>query len=200
MQTTLDPGTIMTLEAFADTIVPGNKRSSDDRAIAGVSTDGGAVAAGALELLQSPAGGVAEWLPGLAQLLNGQAAAMLAERDAHSGEDAPSGADADSGENEAVPPFVALSYPERAALVRRLTTQDSPERQGWVNLAVFSNMAFDSAAHLHTADALASGHPGLRIMGFASPDSDGRWRFGEYSYGRRLAASHPATTNAGDPA
>jgi hypothetical protein len=183
MEPALDPDTVLTLEAFADTIIPGCKRFDEDRAIAGVSPDGGAVAAGALELLQSPAGGLVEWLPALAQGLNAYARAMLGEN-----------------ADESVPPFIALSYSDRAALVRRLTTQDSRERQGWVNLAVFSNMAFDSAAHLHTAEALAAGHPGLRTMGFASPDPDGRWRFSEYSYCRQLAASHPATTSSGSPA
>ena len=30
-----DPATVATLEAFADTLIPGEKRSPDDRAIAG---------------------------------------------------------------------------------------------------------------------------------------------------------------------
>ena len=34
---------VLTLEAFADTIVPGNKRWPGDRAVAGVSEDGGSV-------------------------------------------------------------------------------------------------------------------------------------------------------------
>jgi len=185
MEPSLDPELIMTLEAFADTIVPGNKRFPEDRAIAGVSEDGGAVAAGALELLQSPAGGLAQWLPGLAQLLNGQAYGWLQENE--------------RPVDESAPPFVSLSYEDRAALVLRLTTQDNPERQAWVNLAMFSNMAFDSAAHLHTTEALEAGHPGLLAIGYASPDVDGLWRFPDYSYGRQLAASHPATTPAGNP-
>ncbi|HYS37141.1 MAG TPA: DUF5987 family protein, partial [Pseudonocardiaceae bacterium] len=45
----------MTLEAWADTIIPGEKRWPDDRAIAGVSTGGGSVAAGAIEVLQTDA-------------------------------------------------------------------------------------------------------------------------------------------------
>ena len=43
-------------------------------------------------------------------------------------------------------------------------------------LALFSNMAFDSAAHRHTTEALAAGHPGLLTLGFAEPDADGLWR------------------------
>jgi len=185
METSLDPDTVMTLEAFADTIVPGNKRFPEDRAIAGVSSDGGAVAAGALELLQHPAGGLAEWLPGLAQLLNGHAQGYQQEKGMPAG--------------DAAPPFVTLSYSDRAALILRLTALDNPERQGWVNLVMFSNMAFDSAAHLHTTEALAAGHPGLLTLGFAPPDPDGLWRFERFSYQRPLAAIHPATTDAGNP-
>ena len=40
--------TVMPLEAFADPLVPGNKRGHDERAIASVSHDGGAVACSAL--------------------------------------------------------------------------------------------------------------------------------------------------------
>jgi hypothetical protein len=58
---------------------------------------------------------------------------------------------------------------------------------------MFSNMAFDSAAHLHTAEAIAAGHPGLLAMGMTPPDADGLWRYGEFSYRRPLAALHPDT-------
>ena len=125
-------------------------------------------------------------LPYLAQALDGHAAAYAAER----------GLELD----DSVPPFVALPYRDRAALIGRLTAPGYAERDGWVLLALFSNMAFDVAAHLHTAEALAAGHPGLTAMGFAPPDADGRWRFPDYSYGRPLARLHPATTESGSPA
>ncbi len=176
----------MTLEAFADTIIPGEKRSPDDRAVAGVATGGGAVAAGALELLQMPATGVTAGLDYLAQTLNGHAGTYAAEH----------GLDLDGS----VPPFVALPYEHRVAVVQALTTPGHPEKDGWVLLALFSNMAFDLAAHMHTTDALAAGHPGLVAMGFAKPDADGLWRFPEYSYGRELASLHPDTTASGSPA
>lgn len=176
---------VMTLEAFADTIIPGNKRYPDDRAIAGVSEDGGAVAAGALELLESPAGGLADWLVGLAGMLNGHAQTFAADN----------GVQLD----DSVPPFVSLSYEQRTRLVQLLTAADHPERQGWVNLVMFSNMAYDTGAHMHTTDALEAGHPGLTTMGFAAPDSDGLWRFPDYSYRRQLANIHPATTATGSP-
>jgi len=174
-----------TLEAFADTIIPGEKRSPDDRAVAGVATGGGAVAAGALELLEMPATGISEALEYLAGALNEHASAHADEQ----------GLTLDEG----VPAFVALPYEQRAAVVQKLTTPGHPEKDGWVLLALFSNMAFDVAAHMHTADALEAGHPGLIAMGFAKPDPDGLWRFPEYSYGRELARLHPDTTPSGSP-
>lgn len=170
---------IMTLEAFADTIVPGNKRSPDDHAIAGVSDTGGAVAAGALELLHDDATGVTAGLPYLATALNGHALAYAEER----------GLELDAE----LPAFVALSYSDRAELILRLTKPGHPEKDGWVMLSLFSNIAFDSAAHMHTKDAFEAGHPGLLQMGFARPDEDGLYRFTEYSYGLELAKRHPDT-------
>lgn len=61
----------ITLEAYADTVIPGEKRWAGDRAIAGVATGGGAVQAGALELLAWDATGIHEGLDDLARLLNG---------------------------------------------------------------------------------------------------------------------------------
>jgi enediyne biosynthesis protein E8 len=176
----------ITLEAFADTILPGAKRSPDDRAIAGAAPDPGAVDAGALELLRTPATGVTAGLPYLAQSLNAHAVSYADERGITLDDD--------------VPPFVALSFADRTALVQQLTAPGHPEKEGWVGLALFCNMAYDSAAHLHTAEAIANGHPGLLAMGFAAPDPDGLWRFPEYSYGRKLADLHPDTTATGSPA
>jgi hypothetical protein len=176
----------MTLEAFADTIVPGEKRSPDDRAIAGVSEGAGAVEAGALELLRTPATGVTAGLPYLSQAANDHARAYAAE----------AGLELD----DTVPPFVALPFEHRTKLVQRLTAPGHPEKDGWVGLALFCNMAFDSAAHLHTAEAIAAGHPGLLAMGWSAPDPDGLWRFPNYTYGRKLAEIHPDTTPSGSPA
>ncbi|MET8144892.1 DUF5987 family protein [Sphaerisporangium sp. NPDC005288] len=176
----------MTLEAFADTIVPGEKRSPDDRAIAGAAEGGGAVQAGAIELLEWDATGLSESLDGFSSALDAHADAYAAEH----------GLTLD----ESVPPFVALPFEHRTALVQELTTPGHPEKALWVSLALFSNMAFDSAAHMHTADALAQGHPGLIALGIEKPGPDGLWRFDEYTYGRPLARLHPATTPSGSPA
>ena len=175
----------MTLEAFADTIIPGEKRSPDDRAIAGVSEGGGSVAAGALQLLHDPAAGVEAGLPYLAQALNGHAQAYAAEN----------GIELD----DSVPPFVALEYDDRAAIVLKLTAPGHPEKDGWVLLALFSNMAYDLAPHMRTAEALEQGHPGLTAMEFKKPNEDGLWRFPEYTYGQELAKRHPNTTESGSP-
>ena len=176
----------MTLEAFADTIVPGEKRSPEDVAIAGASTGAGAVEAGALELLSHPATGIGGSQDYLAGALNAHAAAYAAELGLPAAED--------------LPAFVALSYEQRAGLVQKLTTPGHPEKDGWVLLALFSNMAFDSAAHLSTPEALEAGHPGLTTMGYLKPDPDGLWRFPRFSYGRPLANLHPMTTATGSPA
>jgi enediyne biosynthesis protein E8 len=177
----------LTLEAFADTFVPGEKRTADDQAIAGVAGGPGAVAAGALTLLETPATGVTAGLADLARSLNEHALSYATERD--------------------IPPvetdgsqFAALSFEDRTAVIRKLIAPGHPEKDIWILAALFCFMAFDTAAHLHTADAIAVGHPGLTSMGFAKPDADGLWRFPDYSYGRQLASVHPGTTPAGDPA
>lgn len=176
----------MTLEAFADTFVPGEKRSPDDVVIAGAAAGPGAVAAGALELLEMPATGVSEGLDDIVSTLNDHATEYAAEHAI--------------ALDAAVPPFVGLDYEHRCALMRELTAPDHPEKEFWVLTALFCFMAFDTAAHMDTVHALEIGHPGLTMMGFAKPDPDGLWRFPDYSYGRQLARSHPDTTPNGDPA
>ncbi|HEV2377069.1 MAG TPA: DUF5987 family protein [Streptosporangiaceae bacterium] len=179
-------GRTMTIEAFADTLVPGEKRWPQDVAVAGATTGGGAVAAGAIELVSMPATGVSDAAHDLADVLNKHADVYASEHGLPS--------------DAAVPPFVALPYRHRRALVGQLTAPGHPEKELWVLLALFCFMAFDTAAHMHTAEAVAAGHPGLATMGFASPDADGLWRFTEYSYGRPLARVHPGTTASGSPA
>ncbi|MBB0243375.1 regulator [Streptomyces alkaliphilus] len=176
----------LTLEAFADTIVPGEKRWPGDRSVAGAATGGGSVAAGALELLRWDATGIHDGLDDLAALANDHATQWAEE----------AGVELDP----TVPPFVSLDFSQRTELVARLTRPDHPEKEFWVLLSLFCNMAFDSAAHLHTAQALANGHPGLRAMGITQPDADGLWRFQNHGYGRRLARLHPDTTPSGSPA
>ena len=181
---TIDADTTgMTIEAYADTILPGAARHPGDRAVAGVAAGGGAVDSGVLELLRLPATGIAPLLDGLATMLDGHARDHAARHGV--------------ALDDSAPPFVALPFEHRTSLVQALVAPGHPEREGWVALAMFSFMAFDTAAHLSTPDALAMGHPGLRTLGFARAGDDGLWRFPDFSYGRRLAASHPATTSTG---
>ncbi|MEO3977622.1 DUF5987 family protein [Streptomyces sp. CAU 1734] len=181
-----DDITTVTLEAYADTIVPGQKRWAGDRAVAGAAEGPGAVEAGALELLRWDATGISEGLDDLARLANAHAAEYAAEHGLALDPD--------------VPAFVALDYDARAELVLRLTKPGHPEKDFWVLLSLFCNMAFDSAAHLNTARALADGHPGLTAMGIPAPGPDGLWRFTASGYGRAFARLHPDTTPTGSPA
>ncbi|MFC8538608.1 DUF5987 family protein [Streptomyces sp. NPDC057249] len=172
------------LEAYADTIIPGEKRHPDDRAVAGVSRGGGAVASGAIAVLETPEGGMAPALDDLARMLDEHAARYRTER----------GLTPDEHE-----PFVGLGYDDRLALVGELLAPEHPEHAMWAGLAMFAFMAFDTGAHMHTADAIAAGHPGLATLGFAPPGEDGLWRFPAYSYGRQLADVHPDTDPTGSP-
>jgi hypothetical protein len=168
-----------TLEAFADTIVPGEKRSPDDRAIAGVSEGGGAVAAGAVPLLETDAGGMEPMLDDLATALNAHAVKYREEKGLPS--------------DDSVPAFVSLDYDDRITLLRRLLDPEHPEKQLWAGLAMFSNMAFDTNAHMHTVDAIRTGQPGLLTVAWRPPDEDGIWRFPNFSYRRQTARVHPDT-------
>jgi hypothetical protein len=176
---------VITLEAYADTMIPGERRGPADRAVAGAAVGGGAVASGAVQLMVSPEGGLAGTLDSLAEGLNDHAREYAARL----------GLDPDP----TVPPFVALTFDDRVGLAQELLAPDHPEQELWVALAMFSAMAWDTGAHMSTADALASGHPGLTSMGFMPADADGVWRFPRFSYGRALAAVHPRTTPRGDP-
>ncbi|WP_258037123.1 DUF5987 family protein [Streptomyces sp. SM14] len=176
----------LTLEAYADTIVPGVRRWPGDLAVAGVSDTPGAVEAGALELMRWDATGIHGGLDDLAGLADAHASRHAEER----------GLELEPG----VPAFVALPFEGRTALVAQLTSPGHPEREFWILLSLFANMAYDSAAHTHTADAIRAGHPGLLAMGITPPDPDGLWRFERSGYGRELARTHPGTTADGSPA
>ncbi|MGH3310113.1 MAG: DUF5987 family protein [Streptomyces sp.] len=178
--------TVATLEAFADTMVPGEKRHGHDRAIAGAAPGPGAVQAGAVALLQLPELGVGVLLPELAALLNTEATAWALAR----------------GQVllPTQPPFVALDFDDRTRLAGKLLSSAGLHQKVYVLLALFSAAAFDTAAHLHTTDALERRHPGLTWLRFPEPDADGLWRYPAYSYGKRLAKEHPHTTAGGHPA
>jgi hypothetical protein len=175
-----------TMEAWTDTIVPGEKRSPSDRAIAGATPGPGAVQAGSWELMNDPDVGLAPLLPALAAGLNAQAASYAAGKGI--------------ALEPTVPPFVALAFDDRTALAEKLLDGSGPEQLVWYALAAMGMLAFHTAAHLDTATAVRQGHPGLAWIRFPKPDADGYWRFPEFSYGRRLARLHSRTTATGNPA
>ena len=180
-----DADVTTTLEAFSDTLIPGQKRSAADRAVAGAVRGPGAVQAGALALMQFPALGLGPGLPALAAAVNAEAATYAAsERIAL---------------DPTVPPFVSLDFRQRTRLAVQLLDFSHPDYLAYYALAALAFLAFHTAGHLHTADAVRQGHPGLKALGFPMPDHDGFWRFPHFSYRRRLARTHPGTTRTGHP-
>lgn len=182
----LTPQDTMTLEAWSDTMIPGQKRSPGDRAIAGATRGPGAVQAGALTLMQFGPVGLAPALPGFAAGLNAEAVTYAAR--------------AGLLLDPTVPPLVALPFRHRTALAVQLLEEPFPQQLAWYGLAGIAMLAFHTAGHLSTADAVRSGHPGLKWINFPRPDADGLWRYPTFSYRRVLARSHPRTTPSGSPA
>jgi enediyne biosynthesis protein E8 len=174
-----------TLEAFADTLIPGEKRYPDDRAVAGAADGPGAVQAGALALLVSPAAGTRELATSMSAVLDARAAQFAARERLQPDPD--------------VSPMVALDFEHRTDLLVELLDGDDPDQQVWEALAAIVFLAYHTAGHLPTAEAVRDGHPGLQAIGFPSPDDDGLWRHEVHSYGRPLAREHPATTTGGHP-
>jgi len=184
-QVSSDPATVATLEAFADTLIPGEKRSPTDRAIAGAAPGAGAVQAGALDMMGFPAAGAGPALPALAAGLNARATAFAA---AHGIVLDPT-----------VPPLVSLDFAQRTALLVQILDGNDPDQLAYFALAGLAFIAYHTAGHLHLADAVRGGHPGLAAIGFPQPDPDDLWRFPEFSYGRQLASTDPRTTRGGNP-
>jgi hypothetical protein len=180
-----DPIIVPTLEAFADTLIPGAKRSPIDRAIAGAAAGPGAVQAGALALMNFPATGTAPALPALAAALNARAVAFAASRAILL--------------DPTVPPLVALDFAQRTALLIALLDGTDPDQIAYYALAALVFLAYHTAGHLDTATAVRGGHPGLAAIGLPAPDADGLWRFPQFSYQRVLAPKHPRSRR-GNPA
>jgi hypothetical protein len=174
-----------TLEAWSDTMVPGEKRSPADRAIAGAAAGPGAVQAGAVDMMRYGPVGLAPAVPALAAGLTAEALRYAA---AHGILD------------PTVPPFVALSFEHRTGLALELLDGGRPDQLAWYGLAGVAMLAFHTAGHLSTAEAVRTGHPGLAWIDFPAPDDDGLWRYPEFSYRRELATAHPRTTATGQPA
>jgi hypothetical protein len=175
-----------TLEAWSDTIVPGERRWRGDRVVAGATAGPGAVQAGVWRLLNDPEVGLAPALPALSAALNAEAATEAAQ--------------AGLVLDPTVPPLVALPFRHRTALAQRLLVKTHRDQLVWYALAAMAMLAFHTAAQLNTVEAVRNGHPGLAWLRFPAPDPDGLWRYPQFSYRRPLARRHPRTTRTGNPA
>ncbi|MGH8868403.1 MAG: DUF5987 family protein [Actinomycetes bacterium] len=168
-----------TVEAFADTLVPGEKPGRGDRVVAGATGVPGAVQAGVVDLLTMPEAQVHAYLPSVAVLLDAQATVYAAGNGGLP--------------NPGVPPFVGLPVDERSALCSELLAPGGlvdEDQQLLTLFALLVFVAFHTAGHLRTAAAVSTGHPGLRWIGFPKPEADGSWRFPEFSYGAQSAGQH----------
>ena len=171
------PAMTQTLEAYADTLIPGEKRFPADRAIAGVVSGAGAVQAGAIEMMNFPPVGFQPALPLLALSINVYAFLYaLLNRIVL---------------DPTVPPFVALDFASRTALLVAILGGNGQDQRVFYGLAAVCFVAYNTAGYLPTVVAISDGHPGLAAIGFPPPNPDGLWRFPEFSYQRVLARAHP---------
>ena len=153
-----------TLQAFADTIIPGRKAEKTDLgdeihpdAIAGVDDEPGAVEADVLRLYHHPLTGFDAIEP-----------VFLAELSTRSLQHGG--------------PFLGLGFDERTAVVLEALSFDNPDRVLYEAAAAVPFTAFCAAAvHEVGTSKNASGY---RVMGYPGAAPQGYRR---YSYGRRLA-------------
>ncbi len=153
-----------TMQAFADTIIPGRKADRTDlgdeihpQAIAGVDSQPGAVEADALRLFKDP-------------------------RVGFSALEAPFLADLDTRSLARGGPFLTLDHPKREAVLLEALAFGSSERVLFEAAAAVPFTAFCAAAvHPVGTSANASGY---RVMGYPGAAPNGYRRF---SYRRKLA-------------
>ena len=180
-----ESGMTLTLEAFADTLIPGQKRFPADRAIAGVVKGAGAVQGGALRMMNFPPLGVQAALPGLAFTLNLYAFAYAVSHKIKL--------------DLTAPPFVELDFASRTALLLNIFAGSGQDRAAFSALAALTFAAFNTAGYLPTAVAIQEGHPGLALIGFPAPNKNGVWRFPKFSYQRVLARPYPNSRRGNPP-
>ena len=154
-----------TLQAFADTMIPGRKADRTDLgdeihplAIAGVDPDPGAVEADALRLYKNP-------LVGFAPALLGPFLSDLSVRSLQQG-----GA------------FLTLGFEQRVAVCLQALDYSNGDRVLYEAAAAVPFTAFCAAAeHPVGTDEVASGY---RVMGYPGAAPNG---YGRFSYRRKLA-------------
>lgn len=185
MTQTLDLEKIkQTLEAFADTLIPGQKRFPGDRAIAGVVSGPGAVQAGAIEMMNFAPVGLQGSLSDLAQGLDFYAEVYAFFHKIKL--------------DPTVPAFVSLDFEQRTALLIEILAVGGLDPR-YYGLASVAFLAYHTAGYLPTVVAIRDGHPGLAAIGFPAPDPDGVWRFPKFSYRRVLAVAYPGSHRGNPP-
>jgi hypothetical protein len=153
-----------TLQAFADTIIPGRKAARTDLgdeihadAIAGVDPDPGAVEADALRVMHDPLIGFDRLTP-----------ALLAEVTLRSLQQGG--------------PFLGLPFDKRVAVMLGGLDPANPSRVVWEAAAAATFAAFCAAGEVeHATQATASGY---RVMGYPGAAPNG---YRGFSYNRRLS-------------
>jgi hypothetical protein len=153
-----------TLQAFADTLLPGRKAAKTDLgdeidplAIAGVDSEPGAVEADALRAFHDPLIGFDALEPSFLADLNGRALQQGG-------------------------PFLLLAYPKRVATVMSGLSFDNPSRVLWEAAAAVPFAAFCAAGeHPIGTSANASGY---RVMGYPGAAPNG---YRGASYRRKLS-------------
>jgi hypothetical protein len=153
-----------TLQAFADTVIPGRKATRTDLgdeidplAIAGVDDEPGAVEADALRLYHDPLTGFDALAPAFLADLNGRALQQGG-------------------------PFLALSYDQRVAVVMGGLSFDNPDRTLWEAAAAVPFTAFCAAAEHETGTSRNAS--GYRVMGYPGAAPNG---YRGASYRRKLS-------------
>ena len=160
-----------TLQAFADTMIPGRRTARTDlgndvhpQAIAGVDPLPGAVEADALALFHHPNVG-----------FDALEAPFLADLDAHA---LPLGGD-----------FLGLGWDKRVAVCVGGLAFDNPSRQVWEAAAAVPFTAFCAAAMI-AAPQTAAKASGYRVMGLPGAAPAG---YADFSWGRKLARERTTT-------
>jgi hypothetical protein len=153
-----------TMQAFADTIIPGRKAATTDLgdeihpdAIAGVDEEPGAVEADVMRLYHHPLTGFDALEP-----------AFLADLSTRSLQEGG--------------PFLGLDFEQRSAVLLQALSFDNPDRVLYEAAAAVPFTAFCAAAVHETGTSKNAS--GYRVMGYPGAAPQGYRR---YSYGRKLA-------------
>ena len=153
-----------TMQAFADTIIPGRKAATTDLgdeihpdAIAGVDVEPGAVEADVMRLYHHPLTGFDALEPAFL--------ADLSTRSLQQGG-----------------PFLGLDFEQRSAVLLQALSFDNPDRVLYEAAAAVPFTAFCAAAVHETGTSKDAS--GYRVMGYPGAAPQGYRR---YSYGRKLA-------------